>query len=71
MTLLTLAGPFSVLELCGGELKVISKLELQKRPDLQVEIIDEDEEEDEDGVIEIIDELGELFVDDEDDEDDV
>lgn len=52
-----------VLELCGGELKDISGLEMLKRDDLTFEIVDEDEEEDE------LDELDlEAYDDDEDEE---
>jgi hypothetical protein len=60
-----------VLELCGGELKMISQLELLKRDDIssiQFEVDDEDDEDDEN----ILDELDELtkIDDDEDDDDD-
>jgi len=37
----------TVLELCGGELKEISSLELLKRDDLLFEIVDDDDEGDE------------------------
>ena len=49
----------SVLELCGGELKEISSLEMLKRDDLMFEIVDEDEE----------DEYDELDIIDDDDDD--
>lgn len=58
-----------VLELCGGSMTDLSTLELMKRGDVQIEVVDEseyDEDDDEEG--EIIDELGEL--DNFDDEDD-
>eukprot|EP00544_Gedaniella_sp_CCMP2646_P008571 CAMPEP_0202480610 /NCGR_PEP_ID=MMETSP1361-20130828/525_1 /ASSEMBLY_ACC=CAM_ASM_000849 /TAXON_ID=210615 /ORGANISM="Staurosira complex sp., Strain CCMP2646" /LENGTH=432 /DNA_ID=CAMNT_0049108055 /DNA_START=66 /DNA_END=1364 /DNA_ORIENTATION=+ len=51
-----------VLELCGGELKEISSLEMLKRDDLQFEIVDEDEDED------AFDELDMLDLDDDDDD---
>ena len=48
----------------------LSSLELLKRDDLQFQVVDEtDYDEDGDG-IEIVDELGELFVEDDDDYDD-
>ena len=53
-----------VLELCGGELKEISSLEMLKRDDLQFEIVDEDEE---DACI-TLDELDMLDLDDDDDD---
>lgn len=37
----------TVLELCGGELKEISSLELLKRQDMLFEIVDEEDELDE------------------------
>ena len=59
-----------VLEICGGEMKDLSSLELMKRDDIHFQIIDDDYDEDDDDVEDIIDELGELesFDDDEDDE---
>jgi putative transcriptional regulator len=51
-----------VLELCGGELKEISSLEMLKRDDLQFEIVDEDEED------AAFDELDMLDLDDDDDD---
>lgn len=60
---------FVVLDLCGGSMTDLSTLELMKRGDVQIEVVDEseyDEDDDEEG--EIIDELGEL--DNFDDEDD-
>ncbi|KAL7564689.1 hypothetical protein ACA910_021244 [Epithemia clementina (nom. ined.)] len=70
-----------VLELCGGDMYQISQWELEKRDDLQIQIIDDDEEEDDDDdehvdeddeTLLIVDELDELrIVDDyEDDLDD-
>lgn len=53
---------FIVLELCGGELKEISSLEMLKRDDLQFEIVDEDEED------AAFDELDMLDLDDDDDD---
>lgn len=60
-----------VLELCGGELKMISQLELLKRDDLTIEF-DLDDADDEDDILDVFDELGELskFDDDDDEEDD-
>lgn len=54
-------------ELCGGDLEHLSSLELLKRDDLQFQVVDETEYERDDD-IEIIDELGELDVDDDDEE---
>jgi len=36
---------YAVLEICGGELKEMSKLEILKREDIQIEEIDEDDDE--------------------------
>jgi hypothetical protein len=52
-----------VLELCGGELKEISTLEMMKRDDLLFEIIDEDDDDDDEDALNILD------LDDDDDED--
>lgn len=64
-----------VLELCGGELEHISKLELLKRDDLDFQIVnddDDDEEEDSSGEIEYYDgyEIIAIEDDDEDEDDD-
>ena len=56
-----------VLELCGGELKMISKLELMKRDDLS---IDFDVEADEEEYLDELDELSKFEDDDDDDDDD-
>jgi len=55
-----------VLELCGGELGEISKLEMAKRDDLKFQIIDEDDEDDEDDLPDELDELDRLDDEDED-----
>ena len=59
---LTLFHIIVVLELCGGELKEVSTLEMLKRDDLQFEIVDEDDDEEE------YDELDIETYDDDDDE---
>jgi hypothetical protein len=67
-----------VLDLCGGELKEISRLEFLKRGDVRFQIVDEDEfdddddeddEDDDDDDDDDDDELDELFLDDDDDDD--
>ena len=66
-----------VMEVCGGEMKELSKLELDKKDGFQYEIVDDDEEEydgdDEDGLVlfgdDLSDELDELFYDEDDDDD--
>jgi Uncharacterized ACR, COG1678 len=58
-----------VLELCGGELKMISQMELLKRDDLTIEF-DIDDDDEEDFILEVFDELGELSKFDDDDEED-
>jgi hypothetical protein len=59
-----------VCELCGGEMRVISQLELLKRDDLLIQIVDEDEDEEFLSGDDVIpDELDEMeALDDEDDE---
>ena len=47
----------------------LSSLELLKRDDLQFQVVDETDYDEEGDDIEIIDELGELFVDDDDEDD--
>ena len=47
----------------------LSSLELLKRDDLQFQVVDETDYDGEGDDIEIIDELGELFVDDDDEDD--
>ena len=50
-----------VLELCGGEMHQISRLELDKRDDLQIQIVDDDDDDEEDdNDDEVDDELDEL-----------
>lgn len=58
-----------VLELCNGEMKELSQLELTKRDDLRFQFVEDDDDDDYDGN-EIADELDELetFDDDDDDE---
>jgi putative transcriptional regulator len=56
-----------VLELCGGELQMISQLEILKRDDLNIQF--EIDNEDEDEILDELDELSSLD-DDEDDDDD-
>ena len=56
-----------VLELCSGELKDISRLELSKRDDVRFQIVDEDDFDDDDD--DLPDELDELERFDEEDED--
>jgi Uncharacterized ACR, COG1678 len=64
-----------VLELCGKELADISSMELLKRDDLRIQIVDDEEEDDDEDEYyvmlldddEIPDELDELFDDDDDD----
>ena len=58
-----------VNELCGGDMEDLSSLELLKRDDLQFQVVDETDYDEEGDEIEIVDELSELFVDDEDDDD--
>lgn len=63
-----------VLELCGGEMKEISRLELLKRDDLKFQIVDDDDDEDEDDGAyfedgSILDELDELETQDDDEDD--
>ncbi len=64
--ILCLEKPITVAELCGGDLADLSSLELLKREDLQFQVVDEADLDDDD--IEILDELGELDVDDDDDD---
>jgi hypothetical protein len=58
-----------VLELCGGELKMISQLELLKRDDITGSIQFEVDEEDDESILDELDELTKID-DDEDDDDD-
>mmetsp|Transcript_4317 Transcript_4317/g.7196 ORF Transcript_4317/g.7196 Transcript_4317/m.7196 type:complete len:453 (+) Transcript_4317:113-1471(+) len=56
-----------VLELCGGELKMISQLELLKRDDISINLeVDEDDED----ILDELDELSKLEDDDEEEDDD-
>jgi hypothetical protein len=60
-----------VLEICDGEMKELSLLELSKRDDIRFQIVNEDDEEEgfyEDDDEDIPDELSELFEGDDDDE---
>jgi len=70
---------FSALELCGGDMTVISKLEMQKRADMDsngvvVKVMDEndnpDNDDNDDDDYLIVDELSELFQMDVDEDDD-
>ena len=59
-----------VLELCGGELKMISQLELLKRDDLTIEFDiggDDDDDENDDTIDDELDELSKFDEDDDDD----
>jgi hypothetical protein len=60
--------PLLVNELCGGDLEDLSSLELLKRDDLQFQVVDETEYDEDDGDIEIIDDFGELDIDDEEED---
>mmetsp|Transcript_10668 Transcript_10668/g.21825 ORF Transcript_10668/g.21825 Transcript_10668/m.21825 type:complete len:483 (+) Transcript_10668:184-1632(+) len=59
-----------VLEWAGGNLAQISELELSKRDDLKFKIVDEDDDDDFEGIVDELDELGRFDDDDDEDEDD-
>lgn len=59
-----------VMELCGGELKTISAIELSKRSDLSGGDFEIDFESDDDDSDEIVDELDKLDLDEDEDDDD-
>lgn len=62
-----------VLETCGGELSDISQLELLKRDDLRFQIVDEDDDDDDeeyDIVVDLSDDVDDLYSSDEDDDED-
>ena len=58
------------MELCGGELKTISTIELSKRSDLNGGDFEIDFESDDDDIDGIVDELDKLDLDEDEDEDD-
>lgn len=59
-----------VVEMCGGSMIDLSKLELMKRDDLQFEVVDEsDYDEDDDEALALFEELSSEFDDDDDDAD--
>ena len=62
---------YTVVEMCGGSMIDLSKLELMKRDDLQFEVVDESEYVgDDDDKDDLFRELSDLYFQDDDDDDD-